>query len=345
MFKIVAPDTGLLTADVNATSYGPSPEPTASSSLTTAIQSARLQRPASNFASNSEIQFDVTIGQTYYVAVTVDANSGFNPTDPFGRLTNSTANPTDYTLYLSSTTATPTAPHCWPIPKTSAPSVSGSISSTNATLGANGGFKYVDWYSYTAQTAGLLDLAATADTTGFTPNVQMWTLTTDSSGNTSITAVGSVTGSGSNLIDQVTAGQTVYVSVTGAGKPTSTGSRSAAAAAAKPARIRSLPRFCRPANLTSLNDNSIDNGTPQTITVGQAISGNIGTDNGLIVGDTDVDLYKFVPTTPASTTSAPTLRRKAVPTRCCVCSMPTATNWPKTTTPPTPPPPASSAPA
>ena len=41
----------------------------------------------------------------------------------------------------------------------------------------------------------------------------------------------------------------------------------------------------------------MDDGTPQTITAGQTVTGNIGMDNGLIVGATDVDLYKFVPTT------------------------------------------------
>jgi Subtilase family/Calx-beta domain/Bacterial pre-peptidase C-terminal domain len=295
MFKIVAPDTGLLTANVNATSYSAF---TGADSFVVAYDS-NFTSIASNgqlseFASNSEIQFNVTLGQTYYVAVTVDSNAGFNPTDPFGRLTNSTANPTDYTLDLTFNNGNTDGTFLLAKPATIGQAISGSISSSNSALGADSGFKYVDWYSFTASASGLLDLSATGTTSGFSPTIQFWT---GDNSDANVTEIGSTTGSGSPLIAQVIAGEIVHVAVTGAGNGNfnwfSLGSGSGGETGSYSLSSSLLPM----SNLSSLSDNSIDNGTPQTITTGQPISGNIGTDNGLIVGDTDVDLYKFTPTT------------------------------------------------
>src|ERR1019366_5406003 len=105
-----------------------------------------------------------------------------------------------------------------------------------------------------------------------------------SSGNTSIAEVGGLTGSGQSLIDSVSAGQTVYVSVTGAGNSNfnwySLGSGSGCDTG-----TYSLTSSLLSASATStaaLNDNSIDYGTPSTITLGKSGTGNIGYDGGLM---------------------------------------------------------------
>jgi hypothetical protein len=295
MFKIVAPDTGLLTADVNATTYGLF---AGADSFVVAYDSNFTQLASngqlSDFASNSEIQFNVTIGQTYYVAVTVDANSGFNPTDPFGRLTNSTANPTDYTLDLIFNNGNADGTFLLANSASIGQAVSGSITSSNSQLGADGGFKYVDWYSFTASADGLLDLSATASTSGFSPTIQLWTGDVQDD---NVTEIGSANGSGAPLIDQLTAGETVHVAVTGAGNADFNWFSLASGSGGETGSYSLSSSLLPISSLKTLSDDSIDNGTPQTITVGQAIAGNIGTDNGLVVGDTDVDLYKFVPTT------------------------------------------------
>jgi hypothetical protein len=293
MFKIIAPDTGIVTADVSATIFGFNGADSYVSVFDNNLNQITADGRLSSFASNSAVQFSVTVGQTYYVAVTVDANRNFSPSDPFSRLSGSTSPETNYTLDLSfdngNTDGTALLAQSANIGQT----VNGKIGSSDPSLGSNGGSKYVDWYTYTASAAGLLDLAATATSSGFAPSLGLWTLSADHS---SISEIGSITGSGSHLIDQVSAGQTVYVSATGQGNSNfnwfSLGSGSGGQTG-----TYSLASALRPlSDLKSLNDGSINNGTPQTLTAGHTVSGNIGMYNGLIIGSTDVDLYKFVPT-------------------------------------------------
>ncbi len=296
MFKVVAPDTGVLTATVDVSQYGFSGSNSYVEVLDSNLNVITQNGSVSSFPSGSEVQFNVTLGATYYVAVTVASNANFNPTDPYTRATNSTSTATNYDLYLTfdngNTDGTALLAHT----ESTGSSVSGDIGSSNTSLGANGGFKYVDWYTYTPASSGYLDLTATSTSNGFSPSIEMWTLTTTSSGSSVITAIGSITGSGKSLIDQVTAGQTMYVSVTGAGNNNfnwfslgsgnggDTGTYSLSSAL----------------NTSATNDSSVDYGTPGAITQGQLVAGNISMDNGLIVGSSDVDLYKFVPTTTGS---------------------------------------------
>lgn len=293
MFKIIAPDTGIVTADVSATTYGFNGADSYVSVFDGNLNQIAADGQPSSFASDSEVQFPVTVGQTYYVAVTVYDNRNFNPTDPFDRLAGSTATQTNYTLDLSFDNGNTDGTALLAQQANIGQTASGQIGSSDPSLGSNGGAKYVDWYTYTAGAAGLLDLAATATSSGFAPSLGLWTLSSD---HTSISEIGSITGSGSDLIDQVSSGQTVYVSVTGKGNSNfnwfSLGSGSGGQTG-----TYSLASTLRPlSDLNLLNDGSIDNGIPQTITAGHAVSGNIGMYNGLIVGSTDVDLYKFVPT-------------------------------------------------
>ncbi len=295
MFKIVAPDTGTLTAEADAQSYGFSGADSYIEVLDSNLNVIASNGTNSNgFPSNATVTFDVTVGQTYYVAVTVYANANFNVTDPYARVANSTATATNYDLYLEFDNGNSDGTALLANGATVGQTVNGDIGSSNASAGSNGGSKYVDWYTYTAGATGLLDLTATATSSGFSPSIEFWTL---ASGGGSITEVGGITGQ--SLITSVTAGQTIYVSVTGAGNSGfnwySLGSGSGGETGTY--SLASTIIATNSAQAVSLNDSSVDYGTPNTITVGQAVSGNIGMDGGLIVGATDVDLYKFTPTT------------------------------------------------
>lgn len=50
----------------------------------------------------------------------------------------------------------------------------------------------------------------------------------------------------------------------------------------------------------NLVDNTIDSSAVQNITSGETLLGNVGNDSGFIVGETDVDIYRFVPTVDAT---------------------------------------------
>lgn len=296
MFEVVAPDTGTLDALADVSAYGfegaDAYLEVFDSNLNLIAQNGQL----SDFPSDAEAQFNVTMGDTYYVAVTVAANANFNPTDPYTRVQGSTATPTDYDLYLTFNNGNTDGTALLANTKNIGQTATGDIGSSNAQLGANGGYKYVDWYSYTSNAAGLLDLTATATSSGFSPSIEFWTLTTNSSGATGITEIGGITGSGQSLVDQVTAGETVYVSVTGAGNSDfnwySLGSGTGGETGTY--SLSSTLINSSSAQAYSLNDNSIDYGTPKTLMLNQVVTGDIGMDGGLIVGATDVDLYKFV---------------------------------------------------
>jgi subtilisin family serine protease len=296
MFKVVAPDTGTLTALADVSAYPGTGADTYVEVLDSNLNVIASNGQQSNFPSSSQVQFNVTVGDTYYVAVTVYANRNFSPADPYTRVEGSTQTQTQYDMYLTFNNGNTNGTALLATPGTIGATVTGTISSSNPLLGSNGGSKYVNWYTYSNNTNSdaLLDLTATGTTTGFSPNIQYWTL---ASSGTSITQVGGITGSGQSLIYEVSAGQTIYVSVTGAGNSNfnwySLGSGSGGDTGSYSLTSSLLPT----SSLKTLNDSSIDYGTPQTITVGQAVSGNLGMYRGLIVGDTDVDLYKFVPTT------------------------------------------------
>lgn len=297
MFKIVAPDTGTLTADVDAQAYGFQGADSYVAVFDSNFNQITSNGHASVFASNSQVQFNVHIGDTYYVAVTVDANSAFDPTNPYGRATDSTATDTFYNLYLIFNNGNSDGTALLAQQGFIGHPINGSISSTSSSMGANGGFKYVDWYTYTVGETGLLDLDAVSNTNGFTPNVQLWTLTSDLS---AITEIGAATGSGAHLIDELPFGETVYVSVTGAGNSNFNWYSLGSGTGGQTGNYTLNSTLDSLSQLKTLSDSSVQNGTPQTISAGQVVTGNIGQYNGLIEGDTAVDLYKFVPTTSGS---------------------------------------------
>ena len=303
MFAVVAPDTGTVTAQAVASAYGAQGADTfvevftRNADGTTTVLGSNGR--ASAFASDSQLAFPVTLGQTYYVAVTVYGNRTFSPTDPFDRVAGSTATQTSYNLNLTFDNGNANGTALLASRATVGTPAAGAIASTAAGQGANGGFKYVNWYAYTVPSAGLLDLAATATTDGFSPNLQLWTLVANEDGSTGITQVASVTGSGQHLIAPVTAGETVYVSVTGAGNQNFNWYSLASGSGGQTGAfsLASSVIGAATAAAKALNDNSLNGGTPQALAASTPVAADIGMDGGLVVGTTDVDLYTFTPTT------------------------------------------------
>ena len=228
--------------------------------------------------------------------MTVYGNRTFGPTDPFDRVANSTATQTEYDLFLAFDNGNAHGTALTAAAATVGATVDGDIGSAAAGLGADGGSKYVDWYTYTPTATGLLDLTATATTAGFSPNVQLWTLSSDGG---SIVQLAGVTGSGQDLVAAVTAGTPVYVSVTGAGNSNFNWYALASGNGGLTGTYALASSILDPAGAAAkaLNDNSVDAGTPGVVTTAGPVSGDIGMDAGLVVGDADVDLYTFTPAT------------------------------------------------
>jgi hypothetical protein len=234
----------------------------------------------------------VTAGQTYYIGVTTEANSGFDPNNPFTRATGSTASLMSYDLYVGFTNGDANGTLVTATPETLGTPVNGTIGSdpTGTFLGANGGNKDVDFYAFTAASAGIFKVTV-AGNSGFTPRLSLWN---SSSGFDNVQRLADASPTDLTLYEQVTAGQQVLLAVTGQGNQNfngiSMGSGSGGTTGSYVVNTSLQPLT----TLSSLSDNSINSATPTPIQLGQTISGNIGIDGSLVIGPKDVDMYVFV---------------------------------------------------
>ncbi|MFI5378015.1 MAG: S8 family serine peptidase [Tepidisphaerales bacterium] len=299
MFKVLAPDSGVLTVQTNTSAYRFVGFPPVNLAVDSYVRvfDANLNQIAFNddisaTDTDSYVQVPVQSGQTYYVAVTNYANRNFDVRNPYGRVPNSTPSDRYYDLYLSFDNGDTDGTAFLATPEGVGQTVANAIGTDNGQplLGANGGNKDVDFYTYTAPSDGLLDFGVNATTGGFSPSLELWSLTAS---RTSISELGVTTGSGNHLIAQVSAGDTLYVSVTGKGNESfnwyslGSGTGGQTGGYTLSSQLRPLSDYA------ALSDGAIQNGTPQTLTVNTPVYGNLGMDGPLIVGAADVDIYRL----------------------------------------------------
>ena len=283
-YTIVAPDTGNLLLQATATSqvvFNPND----------AFIRAFDVNGNPVGTSGTNISVPVVSGQIYYIGVTTQANQNFQPNDPFTRVANSTPTAEPFTLYSAFDNGDRNGTIAQATSETIGSPVSGTIGSDPAAtfLGANGGNKDVDFYTFTSPTSGVFQGTVTGST-GLNPQVSLWR--TDS-GISSVTKLLSIGTSGS-VYQQVTAGQTIILAVTGLGNQGFNGI-SLGSGAGGTVGTYTITSSVQPATLlATLSNNSISNATPTPVTLGTAAPGNIGLDGSLYVGATDVDFYKFV---------------------------------------------------
>ncbi|HWE92550.1 MAG TPA: S8 family serine peptidase [Tepidisphaeraceae bacterium] len=293
MYQMTAPDTGSLIITTDTSGYG---NP-ADTYLEVFDSNNNLIGSNDNIpgSTDSAITISVTAGMTYFVAVTVPQNAGFDPVNPtVGRALNATPADVAYDLHLrfdngdvngTAVTATPTALG------TTINAVVGSDPGATF-LGANGGFKDVDFYTYTPTTDGVLDASVQSTSGGFTPIMSLWEFT---AGQSDIIKVADTAGATTpHILAKVSAGVQFFIAVTGQGNSGFNWYSVASGPGGQIGSYSLTANLQSAAVLTTLNDNSILNGTPEDIAIGQTIFGNLGKDGNLIIGDTDVDMYRFV---------------------------------------------------
>ncbi len=163
--------------------------------------------------------------------------------------------------------------------------------------GANGGNKDVDFVSYTSSSAGLLDIVAQSNSSGFTPAISLWEYT---SGSQTITKVADTENStNEEIISPIAAGASFFVAVTGQGNENFNWAAVGSGTGGQTGDY-TLTTTLRPTSDTSTLTDNVITDTPQTLVSGQMISGNIGMDGNFVVGPTDVDMYKYVATSDAT---------------------------------------------
>jgi subtilisin family serine protease len=295
MYRVVAPDSGRIEAR------------TQSSRIPGGVvvdTYLRLFDSAFNeIAANDDIDFpanldslaavDVTAGQTYYVAVTNFENRTFSPTDPYGRVPNSTVNQEPYSLFVAFTSGDVDGTAVTAVPRTIGQPVVEAIGTDGTTVvGSNNGAKDVDFHTFAAPADGLLDLSVAPVTGGFESVLALWQYNPEQH---TIIKLGESAGLTPRLIRQVGAGNVLYASVTGRDNQAfnwfaiGSGPGGQVGGYTLTSALQPLP------NLLHLSNGAIDTQTPTAITAGIPFAGNIGLDNSLLL-DADVDLYRFQPT-------------------------------------------------
>ena len=310
MFQVTAPDDGTLSLDAVSSVFSGD-----QTYLAVFDSSQRLIDSASStslLTGDNTLSVAVSSGQTYYVAVTVPQNSNFNPSNPYvGRVQYANNSNQNYDLHLRFDNRDVNGTALNATNATLGNTVSAKVGSDNGSTVGNAGAKDVDWYTYTANQNGLFDVTAQSSTSGFTPVITLWEYTqgqsdivkvADTSSSSLFASPASLVSpaaitppSGSvNLIDQVSAGQTFFVAITGQGNSNFNWYAVASGTGGQTGNYTLSTSLQPLANLATLSDNAINNGTPQPISVGQSVKGNIGSDGSLVVGASDVDLYKLV---------------------------------------------------
>lgn len=249
---------------------------------------ALLGENDNHFGLDSGFQINNAVsGTTYYVDVRESPNNP-NSGNVFGG---------GYTLHVAFDNGDVNGTAVTASPATVGVVVNDAIGSDNgiALQGANGGNKDVDFYQYTPTVSGLLDLTASSQTNGFNPAMSLWQYTP---GQTTILKIADTQSpsSSAHLVQQVAAGQTLFVAITGQGNTNFDWFAPASGSGGQTGSYQLTSSLLPVTTLSTLSNGAIDVGTPQAIAVGTTLRADIGVDGSLVVGPSDVDLYKLVPT-------------------------------------------------
>lgn len=282
-YQVVAPDTGEVFVKAEA---DPTLDPGASI-LAGAFDSTYTA--VGNEGSNFE--FPVSIGQTYYIGVTTQANQDFDPVDPYDRATDSTPD-TPFDLYVAFSNGDVNGTVAQATPTAAGAVITQAIGTDNGQplLGAYNGNKDADFYAFTAPSAGVFE-ATVSGAGGFVPEMSLWNTTNGIGG---VQRLADASQSNPQLYEQVTAGEVVFVSVTGQGNQDINGMSEGSGSGGQTGTYTLTSSMQPTSLLQTLSNNSISGATPTPLTLNTPITANLGLDGSLYVGPTDVDMYSFV---------------------------------------------------
>jgi len=278
-YTVVAPDTGELIIQADGSGGAP---------IIAGVFDANFNAIG---AEGSNLTIPVTIGQTYYIGVTTQFNENFDPLNPYNRSPGSTPD-TPFQMYVAFSNGDRNGTVAQATPATIGTLITQQIGTDNglALLGANGGNKDADFYAFTAPSSGVFD-ASVSGAGGFVPEMTLWTTTNGIQG---VQRLADATQGSLRLYQQVTAGQTVVISVTGQNNQDINGISEGSGSGGMLGTYMLNSSLDPLSKLATLSNNSIQNATPTPITLNTPITANIGLDGSLYVGPTDVDIDSFV---------------------------------------------------
>ncbi|HEX8914306.1 MAG TPA: S8 family serine peptidase [Humisphaera sp.] len=294
MFRVIAPDDGVLHVDAKGKSlYGADGADTYVKVYDEDLNLVGQNDDAS--ATDPDSRLDVTVdrGGVYYVAVTVFANRSFNASDPYNsRTPNSTPTDKSYDLLLWATNGDTNGTTVTATDVAAGTTVSGTVGTDSGKVGdGKAPSKDVDWFRVVAPADGYLQFEV-AGAGGFVPSMSLWQLSPTGTQATKIDQLASATG---RLAVRASAGDVLYAAVTGQGNDDFNWFAVASGPGGATGAYTLTAAALSPESAKKLIDNSVRNNTPGTLLLGQPVTGNLGRDGDVVIGPADVDLYAFTP--------------------------------------------------
>jgi hypothetical protein len=291
VFRIVAPDNGTLT--INAKGAG---SITGGVPVFTRVFDAGGRELSATVRTTNGFdrfaQVGVVRGSSYFVSVSSTGNARFDPSSAFDR-TSSTGTTGTYVVFFSLGNNDINGTAFSAVRGTVGVTVNGVVGTDNGRAVGGGALptRDVDFVELAVGSGGLLDLQATPTSAGFTPVMSLWRLSAD---RTEITRDADTGGRAARIIAPVSAGEVVYVSVTGLGNDNFRWFAVASGAGGESGGY-ALRSALRPMSDLALLTNS----TIATATEAFAntpVYANLGTSNGVETGPASLNMYKFVAT-------------------------------------------------
>jgi hypothetical protein len=239
-------------------------------------------------------------GDVYYIGISDYFNQDYDPTNLDNRLDAGTGGAYDLTITFinpdvngSITQAITDAP----LPNIGQPGTIGADGDPETGALLEVGDRDVDFVKVNSPEAGILEIDIDSYNNNSTENpLDSVVFLFDANGN--LLASDDDTDSFDPLLQfEIAANTDYFVAVTGYGNenfdPFALGSGSGGDTGEYIFNSQLLPLT----RSTTLSDNTINDGAVRAIAVADVVSGNIGEDNGFVIGADDIDLYRFIPTT------------------------------------------------
>lgn len=294
MFRVVAPDDGVLT--INTLGAGSSLHALDGVNTHIRVFDADFNEISINLqyinGLDAFARFIVSAGSVYYIGIGSDGNTSYDATSSFDR-SSTTGQTGNYDAYFSfdngdanGTAFTATRRN---VGTTFSDNI-GKVAANSPLLGADNGNKDVNFYVLTVPSSGLIDLQALPSSSGFTPVISLYRLSSDRS---TITREAVTTGRSARVIAPVSAGETLYVAVTGSGNEDFRWFAPASGPGGQTGSYTFTSSIRPVSDLKKLTNSSIQNGTPSTLSANVPVYASLGTTNAVVTGPTSVNLYRY----------------------------------------------------